>query len=345
MKIGEFARTVGTRISVLRHYDREDLLCPVFIDKFTGYRYYDETQSKRYNQIVSLKDAGLTLNEIKAVLNGSVDAKVIFERKKSELEQTLRNLEQVSNNMSEMNFTKIEPEYIRENTDLPFENDEKVLGKWEIVSSTDIQMGGKKREIYFLPNGEQYWCYGWTKGKFLFDDGCNSSVNDYTLEEHTDGLYMIIKFKSYDYLKSGTVTPIALKQLDNKRYNKNEIARKDNINLPFRNDEKAEGKWKAVDYILSKEDFSASISSKQLYFKSVEFFADGACSVVYGDEIISGNENISWTKGYMLRKWNNTACAYEIRNVEDIDYLIIEWKSGDYRWGGEDTDYYVFIRE
>ena len=24
---------------------------------------------------------------------------------------------------------------------------------------------------------------------------------------------------------------------------------------------------------------------------------------------------------------------------------IVEWKSGDYRWGGMDTDYYVFIRE
>ena len=24
------------------------------------------------------------------------------------------------------------------------------------------------------------------------------------------------------------------------------------------------------------------------------------------------------------------------------DYLIMEWKSGDYRWGGTDTDYYIF---
>ncbi|MBQ6787425.1 MAG: hypothetical protein IJO85_06860 [Lachnospiraceae bacterium] len=51
-----------------------------------------------------------------------------------------------------------------------------------------------------------------------------------------------------------------------------------------------------------------------------------------------------WTKGFVLRKWNSCACAYEIRTVDDRDYLIIEWKSGDYRWGGFDTDYYVFVR-
>ena len=49
-----------------------------------------------------------------------------------------------------------------------------------------------------------------------------------------------------------------------------------------------------------------------------------------------------WTNGYVLRKWNKTACAYEIKNIGGADYLFIEWKSGDYRWGGFETDYYVF---
>ena len=70
MKIGEFAKAVGTRISVRRHYDREGLLRPVFTDKFTGYRYYDETQTERYYRIAELKDAGFSLAEIKEMLNG-----------------------------------------------------------------------------------------------------------------------------------------------------------------------------------------------------------------------------------------------------------------------------------
>lgn len=70
----------------------------------------------------------------------------------------------------------------------------------------------------------------------------------------------------------------------------------------------------------------------------------GSCTSLYGDEIISGDEMQVWTKGYVLRKWNRTACAYEIREIDGVEYLIMEWKSGDYRWGGFETDYYVFVR-
>ena len=34
----------------------------------------------------------------------------------------------------------------------------------------------------------------------------------------------------------------------------------------------------------------------------------------------------------------------EIRVVDGKEYMIIEWKSGDYRFGGYDTNYYVFTR-
>lgn len=38
MKIGEFAKLCGTKISVLRHYDKEKLLEPQYTDVFSGYR-------------------------------------------------------------------------------------------------------------------------------------------------------------------------------------------------------------------------------------------------------------------------------------------------------------------
>lgn len=344
MKIGEFAKAVGTRISILRHYDREGLLRPIFVDKFTGYRYYDECQAEQYKQIHELKEAGFTLNEIKEIISNNTEIENIFIRKKAEPEQTIHNLQRVKNKMTELNLKEIELKPINENIDLPFINDEKIIGKWEIVSSDNIQIGGKKRELYFLPNGEEYRCYSWTKGKLLFNDGYNTFVNDYALEEHSDGLYMVIRFKSYDYVKSGKFTPVVLKQIDNRHYTKNEIARKDNINLPFRNDEIIIGKWKAVDFIATKEEFSTTRRKNNLYFKEVTFFGGGKCSVLFDNEIISENEQICRTKGYMLKKWNHTACAYEIRNIDDTDYLIMEWKSGDYRWGGMDTDYYVFMR-
>lgn len=83
----------------------------------------------------------------------------------------------------------------------------------------------------------------------------------------------------------------------------------------------------------------------RLMYKHMHFGEGGAFTSVYMEESISGREKQSWTKGYVLKFWNHTACAYEIVTVEGRDYMIIEWKSGDYRWGGYDTDYYVFVRD
>ena len=51
-----------------------------------------------------------------------------------------------------------------------------------------------------------------------------------------------------------------------------------------------------------------------------------------------------WTRGYLLRKWNRTACAYEIRRFDGIEFLFLEWKNGDYIWGGREPKWYVFCR-
>lgn len=59
---------------------------------------------------------------------------------------------------------------------------------------------------------------------------------------------------------------------------------------------------------------------------------------------LSGRDAQEWIDGFVLRKWNHTACAYEIKHISGTEYLFIEWKSGDYRWGGFDTDFYVLTR-
>ncbi|MDR0949886.1 MAG: MerR family transcriptional regulator, partial [Lachnospiraceae bacterium] len=55
MQIGEFAKICETKISVLRHYDKEGLLTPDFIDRFTGYRYYRADQIITFKKIAALK--------------------------------------------------------------------------------------------------------------------------------------------------------------------------------------------------------------------------------------------------------------------------------------------------
>ena len=60
MKIGEFANICNTKISVLRHYDKQDLLKPEYIDRFTGYRYYSKEQIAIFFRITALKKAGFS---------------------------------------------------------------------------------------------------------------------------------------------------------------------------------------------------------------------------------------------------------------------------------------------
>ena len=69
MKIGEFAKLCGTRISVLRHYDKEKLLIPVFTDKYSGYRHYTSQQVLDFYRITALKNAGFSLQEIKELIS------------------------------------------------------------------------------------------------------------------------------------------------------------------------------------------------------------------------------------------------------------------------------------
>ncbi len=348
MKIGDFAKVCGIPISVLRYYDSEGLIKPVYIDRFSGYRYYAESQISVCAKINTLKACGFSLSQIKELLrnNDRDNVRLLFEKRRQELENMLLCLDETQSNIMQNNTINEKNVFsYKENINLPFENDEAVIGRWEIQNG-EAMPHSKKREVYFLPEGKGYWCYkGWTKGFLLYDDGCNTSANSYSLEQREDGMYMTVEFKSFDYWNGGDAETIVLKKLDSKRYDKNSIAIIENTDVPFKNDVKVLGKWVAHSYIERKSDFSENPTQTNFdpYFKAIEFLPDGECISVYGEEIIDSDKQ-NWTKGFLLRKFNHTVCAYEIKTIGGKEYLFVEWKSGDYRWGGFETDYYVFVR-
>ena len=364
MKIGEFAKACNTKISILRHYDKMGLLKPLYIDRFTEYRYYDRSQIAVFERIGELKAVGFSLAEIRRMLYSDKHTEALFADRKAELEQQLRDLGELKEKLSGGIIMEQTYKPLKEDIDMPFVNDEQVIGKWLVLGecgkgddSPAPPLGDRNRHLYFLPDGEFYWCFGWTKGKLIFEDGENRFANDYRLEQRGDDLYMIVDFKSMDYAETGETTAIALRKLDSVHYTKEQIARKDNINKPFISDERVIGKWKAFCYFdptdLKKEDFvpfenppeGAWNYLTEPYFREIEFAESGHCTAVYGDEIIAGDDRHTWTNGYWLRKWNSTACAYEIKNFGGAEYLIIEWKSGDYRFGGRESSYYVMVRQ
>ncbi len=73
-KIGDFSKLSQVSVKALRYYDELGLLKPVEVDRFTGYRYYSADQLPRLNRILALKDLGLTLDEIGALLDDGLPA-------------------------------------------------------------------------------------------------------------------------------------------------------------------------------------------------------------------------------------------------------------------------------
>ena len=73
MTIKEFSRLCGCNPKTIRYYDRVNLLKPVKVDPFTGYRYYDEDQALQYVKIKNLQTAGFSIEEIKGLLDADND--------------------------------------------------------------------------------------------------------------------------------------------------------------------------------------------------------------------------------------------------------------------------------
>lgn len=92
MKIGDFARECGVKISVLQFYDKAGVLRPAYIDRFTGYRYYDRSQLAVFERISQLKSVGFSLAEIKRMLYAGTGTEELFEKRERELERQLEKL-------------------------------------------------------------------------------------------------------------------------------------------------------------------------------------------------------------------------------------------------------------
>ncbi|MFI1194713.1 MerR family transcriptional regulator [Micromonospora sp. NPDC020750] len=71
--IGDFAGLGRVSVRMLRHYDSIGLLRPAAVDPHTGYRLYRAEQLHRLNRVIALKELGLTLGQVRAILDDAVD--------------------------------------------------------------------------------------------------------------------------------------------------------------------------------------------------------------------------------------------------------------------------------
>ena len=93
-KISEFSKLSGLSIDTLYHYEKMEILIPIAVDKFTGYRNYDASQLITVNKILALRDAGFTLAKIAQILSSNpspLSLLEMLELKALALENELKN--------------------------------------------------------------------------------------------------------------------------------------------------------------------------------------------------------------------------------------------------------------
>ncbi|HJT53381.1 MAG TPA: MerR family transcriptional regulator [Candidatus Angelobacter sp.] len=106
LKVSEFAEKAGLTVRTLHHYDRLGLLKPSERNR-SGYRLYGERDLVRLQQIATLKFIGLSLKQIKNVLDGNdldLPATLSLQRrlltdKRGQIELALRAIEEAERSM------------------------------------------------------------------------------------------------------------------------------------------------------------------------------------------------------------------------------------------------------
>ncbi len=94
LKVGDFSKLAHVTVKTLRHYDELGLLKPVWIDRYTSYRYYSLEQLPRLYRILALKDLGFSLAQVGAMLDEDLPASELrrmFDQKQAELKERLED--------------------------------------------------------------------------------------------------------------------------------------------------------------------------------------------------------------------------------------------------------------
>ena len=116
-KIGDFSKMCKVTIKALRYYENKDLIKPSYIDKTNGYRYYESKQLLEISRIISLKQIGLSIDEIKRIIKENESIDNILINKKEELQNTIK----------EYNYQLSKINYLLEEKDMKEEIFEKII--------------------------------------------------------------------------------------------------------------------------------------------------------------------------------------------------------------------------
>lgn len=248
-----------------------------------------------------------------------------------------------------------------------FTDDLEVIGHWKTVqcclpNSQDAfrpdrmnwqPLEGDIKDLYFLPKGEKYWCFSWTKGYVISRFGAlvKEGLNPYQIRTIDGRKYMYLWFKDHNYFHRGALPELLiLEKVDSKKYTKEELRIRDELRDEFVEDETVIGKWKACDFVKNPDffkegEYNAGFPKEKLFFRRIDFRENGDCEVQYGDEVLQAPQ-VNWSKGEIRDVQRGLLQKYERRVINGTEYLFAQFKSGDYFYNHQKSPwYYVFTRE
>lgn len=335
LKIGEIAKLLNLPVKTIRYWEEFGLFKPSYVDEYTGYRQFDEKDIERLSQILYLKDLGFELKEIK-----NLDEKVVANKTRT-LQSKIAHLTNSLKEIASLQKDK-KGEFIMKN----FVNDENAIGHWKLLGLADSMEEAKAlklrhnhdfkiEEMYLMENGKEYWVLAWTKGVIFI----NGRKNPYEIV----GDKMIVSI-TYD----GEIEGYAVyERIDNKNHQIKDFLRVDKVDYPFVVDKKALGVWKSFDFIrdLKKFDPDKKEWKGESFIRQLSILENGEAFFEYDRGQIAKH---TWAKGHLYYYWDKdiaTDMKYSIVKKGSDEYLIMEWKSGDYLYAGIISGYYVFKKE
>lgn len=331
IKIGDFANMFGVSIKTIRFYEEKKLLKPAYVDIYTGYRYFDEKNIDEMSKILVYKSLGFELNEIKDIHEETILNKIKDYKNKI---MTMHSQINTLNTLLNSNDREVDIKNMK-----TFVNDEKAIGKWSLIglakNKDDFNNNNlldeeiALKELYLMDGGLEYWVISWSKGTIYINDKPYS----YEIEDNK----MIVNLTGL-YCESEKIA--VYEKVDDNHYTIDEIKILDDTNVSFVEDKRINGLWTCIGIIDNKEEFNLANIIKTGIINNLSFFPNGNATVTFND---NNSRSISYTKGFVKDFCaRGTMCAYEINSINDKDYLVIEWKSGDYIFGGFISCNYVF---
>jgi len=260
---------------------------------------------------------GFTLEEIKNINPNLLISKV--ESLKEQMINIKKNITHIESMIEKGECTK-----------LVFVNDEKVIGKWELLEDEPFPF----KELYFLPNGQEYWVFSWTRGYLKI-------IDTYHPYEVVDNILVL----SVVDVNGVIGKQVRFRKIDNKKYSIDEIKYIDDVSYEFVNDENVLGIWKSIGFTYN-DNFEEIINDKQdnLFLQRLIFLKDGKLIEDRIDRTILNH--LLWTNGKVIdNKYSMISSKYEILKIESVEYLVYEWKSGDYTFGRRKPGKYILIKE